>query len=127
MLENGCSSTQTSILGRVVKAMDLSPIGQCPREFEPRRMQLLFFWAFVFLFVWVGEKKKKKKSKKRVFEPRIELGTFCVLGRRDNQLHHPNATGSLVQQSPYCIILALVTQSVEYWSYEPKVMGSSPI
>ena len=35
----------------------------------------------------------KIQTKKRVFEPRIELGTFCVLGRRDNQLHHPNATG----------------------------------
>ena len=33
---------------------------------------------------------KIAKDKKRVFEPRIELGTFCVLSRRDNQLHHPN-------------------------------------
>ena len=28
-----------SILGRVVKAIDLRPIGRSPREFEPRRMQ----------------------------------------------------------------------------------------
>ena len=41
-------STQTSILGRVVKAMDLSPIGQCPREFEPRRMQLFFLGGSLF-------------------------------------------------------------------------------
>ena len=80
-------STEQSILGRVVKAMDLSPIGQCPREFEPRRMHpffsFFFFWFCFFFSV--------QKGKKRVFEPRIELGTFCVLGRRDNQLHHPNS------------------------------------
>ena len=28
-----------SILGRVVKALDLRPNGRSPREFEPRRMQ----------------------------------------------------------------------------------------
>ncbi len=57
---------QTSILGRVVKAMDLSPIGQCPREFEPRRMQLLFFFfcgfllfVSVCLYLGVGEKQKE--------------------------------------------------------------------
>jgi hypothetical protein len=32
----------------VVKAMDLSPIGQCPRGFEPRRMH---GFCLVFLFV----------------------------------------------------------------------------
>lgn len=31
------------ILGRVVKALDLSPSGHSPREFEPRRMQR-FSW-----------------------------------------------------------------------------------
>jgi hypothetical protein len=31
------------ILGRVVKALDLSPSGHSPREFEPRRMQMMFF------------------------------------------------------------------------------------
>ena len=31
------------ILGRVVKALDLSPSGHSPREFEPRRMHLIFF------------------------------------------------------------------------------------
>ena len=50
---------QTSILGRVVKAMDLSPIGQCPREFEPRRMQLLFFFFCGCLYLGVGEKQKE--------------------------------------------------------------------
>jgi hypothetical protein len=49
-----------------------------------------FFFFFGFFFVCV---RVPVLSKKRVFEPRIELGTFCVLGRRDNQLHHPNATG----------------------------------
>ena len=93
--------TQTSILGRVVKAMDLSPIGQCPREFEPRRMQLLFFLVALCFCLCVctccdGEGDGKKQ--KRVFEPRIELGTFCVLGRRDNQLHHPNATDNCVYE-----------------------------
>ena len=51
MLENRHSVLKTSILGRVVKAMDLSPIGQCPREFEPRRMQLLFSFFFWLSFV----------------------------------------------------------------------------
>ena len=32
----------TSILGRVVKALDLSPSGLSPRGFEPRRMQFVF-------------------------------------------------------------------------------------
>ena len=32
-------SEYASILGRVVKAIDLRPIGRSPREFEPRRMQ----------------------------------------------------------------------------------------
>jgi hypothetical protein len=40
---NAADRAQTSILGRVVKAMDLSPIGQCPRGFEPRRMHMFFF------------------------------------------------------------------------------------
>jgi hypothetical protein len=31
------------ILGRVVKALDLSPSGHSPREFEPRRMYVLWF------------------------------------------------------------------------------------
>ena len=44
---------------------------------------------------------KIAKDKKRVFEPRIELGTFCVLGRRDNQLHHPNATGNFTSTTVY--------------------------
>jgi hypothetical protein len=39
----GSGGHTTSILGRVVKAMDLSPIGQCPRGFEPRRMHGSFF------------------------------------------------------------------------------------
>lgn len=34
-------SAANRILGRVVKALDLSPSGHSPREFEPRRMQLL--------------------------------------------------------------------------------------
>ena len=29
-----------------------------------------------------------KKSKKRMTQPRLELGTFCVLDRCDNQLRH---------------------------------------
>ena len=32
-----------SILGRVVKAIDLRPIGRSPRGFEPRRMQFYIF------------------------------------------------------------------------------------
>jgi hypothetical protein len=30
------------------------------------------------------------KKKEGIFDPRIELGTFCVLSRRDNRLHQPN-------------------------------------
>lgn len=33
---------RTRILGRVVKALDLSPSGHSPRGFEPRRMQKHF-------------------------------------------------------------------------------------
>ena len=29
------------------------------------------------------------KKKIKLTKPRIELGTFCVLGKRGNQLHHP--------------------------------------
>jgi len=29
-----------------------------------------------------------KKSKKVMIQPRLERETFCVLGKRDNQLHH---------------------------------------
>ena len=31
-----------------------------------------------------------EENKKSILEPRIELGTSCVLGMRDNQLHHPS-------------------------------------
>jgi len=30
------------------------------------------------------------RREKKIFKPRIELGTFRVLGGRDNQLHHLN-------------------------------------
>ena len=30
------------------------------------------------------------EKKGGIFDPRIELGTFCVLSRRDNRLHQPN-------------------------------------
>ena len=44
-----CSSTffsllSVSILGRVVKALDLSPSGLSPRGFEPRRMHFCFWY-----------------------------------------------------------------------------------
>ena len=34
---------QGCILGRVVKALDLSPSGLSPRGFEPRRMQFFYY------------------------------------------------------------------------------------
>ena len=37
------------ILGRVVKAMDLSPIERSSRGFEPRRMHSIFFFQYFFL------------------------------------------------------------------------------
>ena len=48
---------RTSILGRVVKALDLSPSGLSPRGFEPRRMH---FWFFA-----VSAKEFKKKQQKQ--------------------------------------------------------------
>ena len=33
------------------------------------------------------------EKKGGIFDPRIELGTFCVLSRRDNRLHQPNLPG----------------------------------
>ena len=38
------------ILGRVVKALDLSPSGLSPRGFEPRRMQIFEIQAQKFFF-----------------------------------------------------------------------------
>ena len=43
-----------SILGRVVKALDLSPSGLSPRGFEPRRMQHFFLdFCLVCFVVWL--------------------------------------------------------------------------
>ena len=54
-------STHTkSILGRVVKALDLSPSGLSPRGFEPRRMHFFFLLGF-----FLKKKKKKKKERKK--------------------------------------------------------------
>ena len=53
-----------SILGRVVKAMDLSPIGHSPREFDPRRMHYLFLHPILIL-----RKNKKKEIPMPGFEP----------------------------------------------------------
>ena len=44
---------QVGILGRVVKALDLSSNGRSPREFEPRRMHIFFvFFFLLFRLIW---------------------------------------------------------------------------
>ena len=40
-------------------------------------------------FCILSQQKKRNKTK-HVLRPRIELGTSCVWGTRDNQLHHPS-------------------------------------
>jgi hypothetical protein len=56
---------KSSILGRVVKAMDLSPIGQCPREFEPRRLHMIFVFWLVFGLARARSTSKRNPSPSR--------------------------------------------------------------
>ena len=46
-------------------------------------------------FTFTGE-----ENKKSILEPRIELGTSCVLGMRDNQLHHPSQLLGVSKNGP---------------------------
>ena len=41
-----------------------------------------------------------EENKKSILEPRIELGTSCVLGMRDNQLHHPSQLLGVSKNGP---------------------------
>ena len=54
------------------------------REFDPR------FWYHFFSRIFCVKKYKLScKKMQKIPEARIELATFCVLGRRHNQLDHP--------------------------------------
>jgi hypothetical protein len=68
-----CSSIfdkkQRSILGRVVKALDLSPSGLSPRGFEPRRMH--------FLILAIDFYTRKKKGRARVEPATYRAATDC--------------------------------------------------
>ena len=68
LFANVCGEGCRRILGRVVKALDLSPSGHSPRGFEPRRMQ-----TFCKL------KKTRSKNAPRV---RLELTTYRLTAGR---------------------------------------------
>ena len=76
----------------------------------------------------VGTKNAKKKQKMR--SPGIEPGSITwqatIITTRPRTLIIPAHTGHHPLYLPPSATGAPLTQSVEYWSYEPKVAGSSP-
>jgi hypothetical protein len=101
------------ILGRVVKALDLSPSGLSPRGFEPRRMQ-----TFVGQ-VWPsgqGANLERGTGSNPVtcnFFKRLKNDAPCgLLAHKTNTL-----PAELMEQ-------AGLAQLVERWSHNPKVVSS---
>ena len=63
----------------------------------------------------------------KLFDLWLRSPKFYLGEQRPAFLVGDEADGSLWTHVGSTPVGALVTQSVEYWSYEPKVMGSSPI
>ena len=66
----------TRILGRVVKALDLSPSGHSPREFEPRRMQWLTVLVRGRDHGWIGGRARSLRSVKGVAGVMVSIVAF---------------------------------------------------
>ena len=65
-------------------------------------------------FCILSQQKKRNKTK-HVLRPRIELGTSCVWGTRDNQLHHPS---TWIWNCSGRIMLLIINLSLpQYWSF----------